>query len=241
MTRTLTDATVGQLAAERPDSMRVFEKFGIDYCCGGDATLIDACREHDIDPEPVLRELNDLRTTESPDQTNWTTAPLSDLADNIEHVHHAYLKTEMPRLDDLARKVVTAHGDRHPELFEVKRIVHRLKAELESHILREELVLFPLCRRIDHTVGRPDWLYGSIQNPISVMSHEHQEVGDQLARLRRLTNNYQPPEDACNSYSALYEGLAALDVDMHKHVHKENNILFPRVIAAEARLASRSN
>lgn len=231
----LNEPSIGQLVAQRPERARVFEMHGIDYCCGGGKTLSIVCRDLGLDPQQILFELDQQDPETTADERDWIQASLTELADHIEQVHHQYLKDELPRIEALSRKVVSVHGSRHPELLEIHKQFIALKEELESHILHEERVLFPLCRQLDKQ--RPDdFYYGPLEQPISVMVREHEDAGQALEQLRRLSNNYTPPPDACNSFRRLYEDLSQLERDLHQHVHKENNILFPRAIEAEARL-----
>lgn len=236
MPEPMNERTVGQLVVERPGRARVFERWGIDYCCGGKKPLSLACRDKGLDAEAVRRELDELDASAPAPQRDWSAASLTELADHIEATHHASLKQELPRLEALSRKVAAVHGQDHPELLEIRKVMLRLKAEMESHILREELVLFPLCRKLETPAAREVLLHGSIQGPIGVMMREHDGAGDALAKLRRLTSEYTPPAQACNSYRALFDSLADLEADMHQHVHKENNILFPRAAQLEATL-----
>lgn len=231
-------STVGQLVRERPNRARVFERLGIDYCCGGKLPLDDACRAKGLDLNRVLSELAgaDGRASET-DTEDWSTAPMSELADHIETVHHEYLRRELPRLERLVEKVDAAHGARHHELRELRTVYAGLKAELEEHMMKEERVLFPMIRHLEQATTLPRFHCGSVGNPIAVMEHEHDSAGAALASLRKLTGDYTPPADACNTFRAMLAGLAELESDLHLHVHKENNILFPRARDAEAALA----
>lgn len=239
MSTALIETTVGQLVVERPSRARVFEKLGIDYCCGGKKPLRQAIVESKLDAEVVIQAIEDEAAGNAQPQAerNWATASLTDLADHIEQTHHAYLKQELPRLEFLTGKVANRHGDRRPELVEIHTIFLYFKAELEHHMMKEEHVLFPLCRQLDNADGPIQAHCGSINNPITVMIREHDDAGDALARFRKLTNDYTPPDDACNTYRAMFDSLRQLEQDMHQHVHKENNILFPKASRAEARLA----
>jgi regulator of cell morphogenesis and NO signaling len=235
-----TQTTVGQLVAERPSRARVFERFGIDYCCGGKKPLTLACNERGIDPWTVLEELAILEHQPPHDsqEIDWTKASMTDLANHIEATHHGYLKQELPRLDFMTQKVAAAHGANHPQMATVREIFVNFKAELESHMAKEEVVLFPLCRRMEAEKRAFPMHCGSVQNPIRVMVAEHDDAGEALAQFRKLTNDYTPPEGVCNTYRALLDSLRQLEADMHQHVHKENNILFPRAIEVEARLGA---
>jgi regulator of cell morphogenesis and NO signaling len=229
--------TVGQLVTERPNRSHVFERWGIDYCCGGNKPLAQACEEKGISLQAVLNELKRSDSQASDEPMDWASASLGELADHIEATHHAYLRQELPRLTGLIEKVVQAHGQQHPELHQVQNIFQTLRAELESHTWKEENILFPMCRELDTAEVPPRFHCGSIQNPIFVMEMEHDRAGEALRQLRTLTGGFIPPEDACNTYRAMLDALAHLEVDLHVHIHKENNILFPRAMEKEASLA----
>jgi regulator of cell morphogenesis and NO signaling len=232
------DTSVGQLVAERLSRARVFERLGIDYCCGGKVPLGLICTKKGLDPYAVLRELalSDAATTE--EEADWSRASLTALADHIETVHHGYLKEELPRLAFLVKKVAGVHGQEHPELQELHQVFDSFRSDLEAHMQKEERVLFPLCRALETANSVPTTHCGSVNNPILVMVLDHEDAGGALARMRELTDDFTPPDGACISYRTMLDGLAELERDMHLHVHKENNILFPRASAAEAALAA---
>lgn len=238
MTATFAETTVGEIVAERPASARIFEKWGIDYCCGGRKKLEDVCRQKSLNLNGVVHELEDV-AVERPlnGEPDLLTMPLADLADRIVFTHHAYLKEELPRLSWLIEKVANAHGQHHPSLCEVRVIFEEFRAEIETHMFKEEKILFPMCRMLDDVTAPPAFHCGSIKNPIWVMEQEHQSAGDALQKLRELTHGFNPPVDACNTYRVMLHSLEKLEADMHQHVHKENNILFPRAVAAEAQFA----
>ncbi len=227
---------IGEIVAENLSRSRVFEKYGLDYCCGGQVPLNEACQEKGIDPQEVIKALteSDSATTEN-ESTDWRNAKLTTLADHIESTHHAYLKTELPRLNGLMEKVVSAHGERHSELAKVAQTLTALTDELTQHLGKEEQILFPIIRQMDST-GETASHCGEVANPIRVMEMEHNNAGNALSSLRSLTNDYQPPEDGCTTYQALYVGLAELEFDIHQHILKESSILFPRAIALEEKL-----
>ena len=233
------ETSVGELVVERPSRARVFEKLGIDYCCGGKKPLQEVCRERNLDFAAVTSELEQEQVAPDQAERNWASASLTDLCDHIEQTHHAYLKQELSRLAFLTTKVATRHGDKRPALIEVQRVFADLKAEMDSHMLKEERVLFPLCRELDVADELPATHFGSVGNPIEVMIQEHEHAGDAVAQIRGLTDNYTCPSDACNTYRALFESLAHLERDLHEHVHKENNILFPKAIRVERLLAGK--
>ncbi len=226
--------TVGELVAERPSRSRVFERLGIDYCCGGKLSLAEAGARRGLSVEELIRAVAEHDQAAPAEERDWTQASLTELADHIEATHHAYLRDELPRLGLLAAKVADVHGGEQPHLRDINGVFVELRAELESHMMKEEHILFPICRQLDRSAGPQAFHCGSVANPIRVMEHEHDNAGRALEQLRELTAGYQPPQSACNSYRALYDGLATLEQDLHQHIHKENNILFPRAIAAEA-------
>jgi len=232
MTRVTTDQTLAEVVNASGGSARILESFGLDYCCGGARRLDDACSEAHLDPTVVVDALANLTPAPEPD---WTSMAPVELVDHLESVHHAYLHTELGRLDALAEKVTEVHGDRHPELHEVRATYQALRADLEPHLMKEERVLFPMIRELATAAAAPDFHCGSLQNPISVMLTEHDRAGELLATLRTQTDGYRTPADGCASYRAFYDGLAELEHDTHLHVHKENNVLFPAVIALEQR------
>jgi regulator of cell morphogenesis and NO signaling len=218
--------TLGDLVATRPEAARVLDRFGLDYCCHGDRTLDDACAAAGLDPRVVGAAMPEADDGES---ASWTDLEPPALADDILATHHAYLHEELPLLDTLAAKVVSVHGERHPELHEVQRLFVAVRDDLEPHLAKEERVLFPAIHAI--AAGRRDFPFGSIENPIRMMDVEHDRAGELLAELRAATHEYAVPEDACASYRSLYERLAELEHDTHVHIHKENHVLFPAAVA----------
>jgi regulator of cell morphogenesis and NO signaling len=218
-------ASLGDLVAGNPAFARILDGFGLDYCCHGERTLAAACATAGIDPTVVAAKLADIE----PDRdTTWTALDAADLADHIVATHHRYLWEELPLLEALAAKVRGVHGRRHAELTEVHELVVALRADLEPHLLKEERVLFPAIAAL--AGGRREFPFGSVANPIRMMSLEHDRAGELLARLRTVTDVYTVPPDGCASYRALYERLAALELDTHLHIHKENHVLFPAAL-----------
>lgn len=237
MTTINTGATLGSLVAEQPSRSRVLEQLGLDYCCGGKATLSDACAAAGLDASAVAAQIAEADAATPADTTaDWTTAPLADLADHIEATHHAYLKSELPRITQLAEKVAQAHGALHPEAKIVASVYAGLRAELEAHLMKEEMILFPICRQLETAEGPVAFHCGSVANPIGAMEYEHDMAGEALAEMSKATNGYSTPDDVCNTYRALMDALKGLELDLHQHIHKENNILFPRAIEMESRL-----
>jgi regulator of cell morphogenesis and NO signaling len=218
--------SVGELVAERPERSRVFEELGIDYCCGGNVSLAEACARRGLAVDAVRRRLADADAGEVGDGgTDWRSAPLADLCGHVVSTHHAFLRRELPRLRDLLGKLTRVHGDRHPELRGVLAVYEPLAAELSDHMAKEEQILFPLITWIESGDVPPTPF---VLQPIRVMEAEHDDAGRAISEMRRLTGGYAVPADGCNTYRAAMAGLTELEADMHAHVHKENNILFPR-------------
>ena len=222
--------TLAAIVDANPASVRILERHQLDYCCGGHRTLEQACSERDLDPVAVLAELGALQPAVA---AEWTTMGVSELVDHIEATHHRYLHQELPRLAALTDKVVGVHGTRHPELHRVKVTFTALRDDLEPHLMNEERVLFPMIRELTDAATASTSLCGIVANPIRTMLLEHDRAGMLLAELRDITDEFQPPADACASYQALYRGLNELEADTHLHVHKENNVLFPAVLALD--------
>lgn len=234
MTELTPNLTLADIVTAHPSLARQLEARDLDYCCGGATTLEDACAANGLDVATVLDALVDA-ATDGPADT-WSTMGLVELVDHLEATHHAYLWSELPRLCALVDKVVSVHGERHPELGDIGDCFATIRADLEPHLMKEERVLFPMVRELATADSPRSFHCGSIQNPISVMLTEHDTVGDLLRQLRSLTDGYTPPTDGCGSYVALFAGFEAMEADTHLHIHKENNLLFPAVVAAERRL-----
>jgi len=229
------ETTIGELVVHRPARARVFEKFGLDYCCGGGKSLARACDQIGVDLDEVLEALRLIdQESEASDEPDWTNRSMTELADHIETTHHAYLRQELPRLERLVEKVAKAHGQDRPELRELRRVYAQFKDEIEHHTVKEERMLFPALRELERS-GRPPehFPFTSVHNPISCMLREHDDAGEALAIMRDLTDGYDQSQAACNTHRAMLEALARLERDTHRHVHKENNILFVRAIEAE--------
>ncbi len=233
------NSTVGQWVAQYPATSRVFQQFKMDFCCGGGISLDEACRKRGIDPQEVLQKLKEAQDRrQDSGERNWTTAPLTDLCDHIVHTHHEFLRSELPRLEKMAHRVVQVHGEAHPELVQIRDVFLELRAELEPHMMKEEGVLFPAIRQLETASTQLHFPFGTVVNPIRMMEHEHDTAGNAIGRLRELTNQFEPPSEACNTYRAFFDGLHELETDLHVHIHKENNILFPRAAQLEQEMAT---
>jgi regulator of cell morphogenesis and NO signaling len=227
--------TVGNFVRDNPDRARVFESLRIDYCCGGKVSLDQACKKRGLDVTAVLQRLEQCdQSGRSESLIDADSMTLTELADHIEATHHAYLKEELPRLDSMTEKVARVHGEHEPRLAQTRQAFLALKAELEPHMMKEERILFPIIRQLEQADGPLQFHCGSVANPIRQMEHEHDQAGNALAILSESTDRYTPPDWACNTYRAMLDSLARLESDMHQHVHKENNVLFPKAIRMEA-------
>lgn len=232
-----TNATVADIAAGSLGAVRVFERLGIDYCCGGKRPLAEVCTEKGLDPEAVQREVNAGDAPGAGDR-DWNSASLLDLVSHIVNTHHAYLKRELAPLSARLEKVYRVYNERYgPTLTGLPEEFERLRAELELHTAKEERILFPAIVAAEAAVQAwrplPANPFGSVRNPIRMMEAEHEGAGRGLSAIRRITNNFEIPEYACNTYRALMSGLRELEQDLHLHIHLENNILFPRAIELE--------
>ncbi len=228
------EQTVGDFVRQKPTRARVFESLKIDYCCGGKVSLVRACEKRGIDVGDVLQAIIDSdEQADTGTLVDVDSMGLSELADHIEATHHAYLRDELPRLDFMTEKVSRVHGDKDERLFKMREAFVALKAELEPHMMKEERILFPIVRQLEASSERQDFHCGSVANPIRQMEHEHDQVGDVLAILNESTDAYTPPDWACNTYRAMLDSLEKLEADMHQHIHKENNVLFPKAIQLE--------
>jgi regulator of cell morphogenesis and NO signaling len=234
------DMTVAEIAARLPGSVRVFEKHRIDFCCGGKLPVTDACKARGLDASAVMAEIEQTMAEAAPAaDAGWQSAPLDKLVDHIVAAHHAFLKSQLPRIAERLDKVLTAHSQRHGAMLRpLIETFAAMRDELDSHLMKEELILFPLIRSLEsETGGEARFHCGSVRNPIRVMVMEHDLAGTALARMRELTSGYTAPADACNTFRAAYHELAELERDLHVHIHLENNILFPRAVDLESRAA----
>ena len=227
--------TVGQIAAENPSSVRVFEKLRIDYCCGGKLPLTEACERAGI---PVADAVTLLNESDRPTAAkNWSEASASELIAHITGTHHAFVRQEIPRIEALLGKVKNRHGATHPEVAEIESLFLAAAQELQSHLMREEQVLFPYIAKLENAAHYgaepPRGCFPSVEFPIARMLADHDDAGELFARMSALSGEYTPPEQACMSFQALYIGLHEFEQDLHRHIHLENNILFPRAIALE--------
>lgn len=236
-TMTLTDK-VGDWVTAHPATSRIFEQHKIDYCCGGGRSLEEACCAAQVDVQAVLVDLNGvLSRGRSDDEVDFSSLSLAEMCDQIEATHHQYLRSELPRLTQLVAKVVSVHGDQHVWLTQLAESFRQLCEELVPHMMKEEQILFPAIRTIERTSSVPLFPFGSVDNPIRMMEHEHDAAGQALKAIRAASSNFTLPEGGCNTFRAMLDGLHELENDLHRHIHKENNVLFPRASHMAAELS----
>lgn len=233
---------IGALVAEDYRTASVFKKNGIDFCCNGNRSIDDACKAKRIDADKVVMQLREATQAGSADGEDFKTWPLDLLADYIEKKHHRYVETRTEEIRPFLDKVCRVHGERHPELLEINRHFTDSARELASHMKKEELILFPAVRQMvtaqREKAPAPRLAFGSVGNPIQMMMEEHSNEGDRFRVIEELTNNYTPPQDACNTYRVTFAMLKEFEADLHRHIHLENNILFPKALQTEASLVN---
>ena len=229
--------TVRELAVEIPNATRVFEEFGIDYCCGGKRSLDEACNAANLPVDEVIKALSVAAKPSASGNGQLQSGSLAELIDHIVKTHHKFTREETARLNKLLDKVCSVHGKNHPELLAIRETFLGLEQELRVHLMKEENVLFPYIVRMEEVLFQNEpplpGPFGTVQNPIRMMMQEHDGAGEALRQIRQASHNFTAPEDACISYQTLYQALAGLEADLHQHIHLENNILFPRAVEME--------
>lgn len=228
-----TNTTVAEIVASNFNTSKVFYKFNVDFCCGGDRALVDCVEENEL--KQIIEELEQVESGEkAKDYQNWN---LDFLIDYIEQVHHSYVRENSNLLLSLSHKVASVHGEEHPELYKICDIIKAEIPELEAHLKREELILFPYVKQLVKAkqlgVLPREPHFGTVKNPIQVMEDNHEDVGNVFKELRLLTQNYAIPNDACDSYKLLYKTMSEFEKDLHVHIHLENNIVHKKALALE--------
>lgn len=232
---------IGDLVAQDYRVASIFKKYSIDFCCQGNRTINQACESTNIDSELVVNDLNALLNSTINKTTDYQSWPLDFLADYIEKKHHKYVEEKITEIKPYLSKICNVHGKNHPELFEINDHFVAAAGELTLHMKKEELVLFPYIRKmskVENTGILEEPRFGTVKNPIEMMMHEHTTEGDRFREIERLSNNYTPPLDACNTYKVTFALLKEFEQDLHLHIHLENNILFPKSIELEKSLTN---
>ncbi|WP_114782771.1 iron-sulfur cluster repair di-iron protein [Botryobacter ruber] len=229
--------TVGELVAKDYRKAQVFKKYGIDFCCGGKKSVAQVCEEKGVDQEQLEQELNATGQVSNARENDYSSWDLSFLADYIVNMHHKYVRESLPALYEYTTKLARVHGQRHPELVEIAKHFVNVANELEAHMPKEERVLFPYIKQLEEAKKRGLQMdtppFGSIQNPINMMEMEHENAGGELEAIRRLSSNYTVPADGCATYQVGFAKLKEFEEDLHRHIHLENNILFPKALELE--------
>ena len=228
---------IGELVAKDYRTASVFKKYSIDFCCQGNRTIQEACDKKNIDSKKVLEDLDTLVQTKSEATTDYQSWPLDLLADYIEKKHHRYVQDKTLEIQPYLDKICRVHGEHHPELFEIKNEFNASAGELAAHMKKEELILFPFIRKMVKVKQENSNVeaanFGTVKNPIQMMMDEHSVEGNRFRRIEELSNNYTPPQDACNTYRVSFALLKEFEQDLHLHIHLENNILFPKAVEIE--------
>lgn len=233
----LKNKTIGSFVAEDFRTAAVFSKYRIDFCCKGNRTVTEVCEKQNIDADTLLENVLQVIQSENSGTIDFNSWPLDLLADYIEKTHHRYVEEKTNVLLPFLDKLCKVHGANHPELFKINELFIGCAGELSQHMKKEELVLFPFVKRMvktkesDGILSQPS--FGTVSNPIAMMMHEHDNEGERFREIAALTDNYTPPADACTTYRVTFAMLKEFEADLHKHIHLENNILFPKAVALE--------
>jgi regulator of cell morphogenesis and NO signaling len=222
--------TIGEIVAQDYRAAAVFEKYGIDFCCGGQTLLTTACQTKNLDLKSVQREIETVKKEPLQRNRNYAAWSLSFLADYIVNTHHAYLNEEMGPIGSYLHKIVDVHGGNHPGLTLIAAIFDKITSDMKQHLREEEEFLFPAIKRVEaatNSASKPqDTDCEVIKTSLEKLCHEHEEIGDAVHEIRHLSKDYAIPEDACNTFALTYRRLKEFENDLHRHVHLENNILF---------------
>lgn len=229
----MTYPKVGEIVAKDIRAAEVFKNLNIDFCCAGGLTLEKACSKKGLDPAEVMKQVEDHLAGKGPADKKFDKMCLTELSDYVVNTHHKFVRENIDFIDPILNKVIRVHGDNHPELAEIGDLFFASVNELSSHMKKEETILFPLIKALEAGNIKDLDPEASVKYPIEMMEHEHTEEGNRFERIRELTNDYTPPEDACNTYRLTYYKLKEYNDDLEQHIHLENNLLFPRSIKLE--------
>lgn len=230
------ESIIGELVANDYRTASVFKRNEIDFCCQGNRSIEAACKDKNLDADQLVKDLTDAATHVQATSIDYKSWPLDLLADYIEKTHHRYVVSKSAEIIPYLDKITRVHGDRHPELEEVNQLFKESVGELAAHMKKEELILFPYIRRMVQAQQEGTSVsagFGTVQNPIRMMMHEHDAEGERFRKISALTNHYTTPADGCNTYSVTLAMIKEFEDDLHLHIHLENNILFPKSVALE--------
>ncbi len=240
----LSNSTVGEVVKLNFKTATLFQANNIDFCCGGNKTISDACKEAGINPEQLITQLETLVAQKDPDSEYINNLGLEELCNYIVKRHHAYIRESIPFLIKNLEKICQVHGEHHPELFKINELFTASAGNLTMHMQKEEIMLFPYIQRLESAKKANSLLpraqFGSVSNPIGMMLAEHQDEGERFDEIVRLSKNYQLPDDACSTYEVTFNQLRDFENDLHHHIHLENNILFPKAIELESEYLQKS-
>ncbi len=226
--------SLAQIVSNNHRAASVCEKYNLDFCCKGKRTLQQACIEGNINIEDVVADLKTAEQSNGDKELiEFDKLTLAQLAEYIVKMHHSYVSKEAPQIFSYLQKVASKHGERHPEMLKVFELFAAVKEELEFHMIKEEQILFPRILEMEKLVAEGNEIrinQNYLQSPINMMEHEHDHAGELLAEIKKLTDNYNPPIDACTTFKLSFAALQAFEMDLHQHIHLENNILFPKAL-----------
>ncbi len=232
---------IGELVAQSYRTAAVFKKYKIDFCCNGNRTISEACENKNLETASVIQNLELAMQYSSESTTDYKSWPIDLLADYIEKKHHRYVEEKTQEIRPYLDKICRVHGNHHPELFEINALFREATENLAMHMKKEELILFPFIREMvlvkKNGIPFPKPHFGTVQNPIQMMMHEHDNEGERFRKIETLSNHYTPPNDACNTYRVTFALLKEFEADLHLHIHLENNILFPAATELERELS----
>ena len=239
------ERNIGELVAEDYRAAQVFKKNKIDFCCNGNRTINEAADAKKIDKNKLAADLLETLSANNNSEVDVNDWPLDLLADYVTKKHHRYIREKIPVLQQFLDKLARVHGERHPELIEIRELFYQSAEDLEMHLQKEEQILFPFIENVvaaktSNTAYTPPH-FGTVENPVNMMMHEHNNEGERFRKIAELSDDYTPPADGCNTYRVTFAMLQEFENDLHRHIHLENNILFPKAIQLEKLLNHGTN
>ena len=236
------EKSIGEIVAEDYRTAQVFKDHKIDFCCNGNRSLGEVAKEKNLDEQKLREEVDAAKNQQSAGGTDFESWPLDLLSAYIVKTHHRRAEKQITVLKPYLDKICRVHGGRHPELLEIKQIFDSISGEMSAHMKKEELILFPFIEKLvkvqNGEIKAADLPANSVENPINMMTHEHDDQGDAFKKIAALSEDYTPPSDACNTYRVTFGLLSDFEDDLHKHIHLENNILFPKAVLLEKELTA---